>query len=136
MTIFKAPLILILFLAVFSCGKPKGEFAFKLPEDKGYRKIVNTPEFDSAAEVDWIYSFGSFRGRRNLGVIILKRELLWVDILAYTDFVDAEKKIVYGNIRGLEPGDYRLMITEITENEQKTIDEVYFYIYSDREEMD
>lgn len=136
MEIIKFPLILIIFLTVLACGEPKGEFAFKLPEDKGYRKFVNTPEFDSAAEVDWIYKFGSFRGRLNLGVIILKRELLWVDILAYTDFADPEKRIVYGKIKGLDPGDYRLMITEISENEQKTIDEVYFYIYSDREEMD
>lgn len=136
MKIFKAPIILILFLAVLSCGKPKGEFAFKLPEDKGYRKVIKQPEFDSAVEVDWIYTFDRFRGRMNLGVIILKRELLWVDILAYTDYADSEKRIVYGKLKGLEPGDYRLMITEITDSEQNTIDEIYFYVYSDREELD
>ena len=136
MKIITLPLALILLLTVFSCGKPKGEFAFKLPEDKGYRKVIKNPEFDSAVEVDWIYTFDSFRWRMNLGVIILKRELLWVDILAYTDYADSEKRIVYGKLKGLEPGDYRLMITEITDSEQNTIDEVYFYIYSDREEMD
>lgn len=136
MKIITLPLALILLLTVFSCGKPKGEFAFKLPEDKGYRKVIKNPEFDSEVEVDWIYTFDSFRGRMNLGVIILKRELLWVDILAYTDYADSEKRIVYGKLKGLEPGDYRLMITEITDSEQNTIDEVYFYIYSDREEMD
>jgi len=132
----KAVLLFFIAAALLSCGKPKGEFAFKLQEDKGYRKVMNTPEFDSAVEVDWIYTFDRIRGKVKLGVIILKKELLWIDILAYTDYADSEKRIVYGKIKGLDPGDYRLMITEITDNEQSIIDEVYFYLYSDREEWD
>ena len=132
----KAVILLFFAVALLSCGKPEGEFAFKLQEDKGYRKVLNSPEFDSAVEVDWIYTFNRIRGRVNLGVIILKKELLWIDILAYTDYADSEKKMVYGTIKGLDPGDYRLMITEIKDNEQNIIDEVYFYLYSDREELD
>jgi len=136
MKVVKALILLIFAFTLLSCGKPKGEFAFKLPEDKGYKKVIHTPEFDSAVEVDWIYTFDRIRGRVNLGVIILKKELLWIDILAYSDYADSEKKIVYGRIKGLDPGDYRIMITEIGEEEQTIIDELYFYIYTDREEWD
>ncbi len=131
-----AVILLFFALGLLSCGRPEGEFAFKFPEDKGYRKVLNSPEFDSAVEVDWIYTFSSIRGRVNLGVILLKKELLWVDILAYTDYADSEKRIVYGKIKSLDPGDYRLMITEIKDDEQNIIDELYFYIYADREKWD
>jgi len=136
MKVVKALIFMIFAVTLISCGKPEGEFAFKLPEDKGYRKVLNTPEFDSAVEVDWIYTFNRIRGRVNLGVILLKKELLWVDILAYNDYADSEKRIVYGKIKSLDPGDYRLMITEIKDDEQNIIDELYFYIYTDRDEWD
>jgi len=128
-------IILILFFAfssvLLSCGKPSGEFAFKLPEDKGYKKEALHQEFNSADEVSWIYSFSSIRGRVKLGVVLLRKELVWVDVLSYSDYADSEKRRIYGEIKGLEPGDYRLMITEINENDQVVLDEIEFYIFND-----
>lgn len=122
------------FLAlVISCAKPEGEFAFKLPGDQGYRRVEGLPEFNANDEVGWIYSFASIRGRLEMGVILLRKELLWVDVLSYSDYADGEKMRLYGTIKGLEPGDYRLMITEITEEEQKVLDEIEFYVFSDDE---
>lgn len=131
----KIILLIVLFnFSVFvSCGKPGGEFAFKLPEDKGYKKINSTPEFDSNVAVNWIFNLNSVRGRTDYGIIILKKELVWVDILAYTDYTDSEKKNIYGTIKDLEPGDYRLIITEIDEDDQKSIGEIEFYIYTDED---
>ena len=51
-------------------------------------------------------------------------------------YIDNEKKIIYGKIKDLEPGDYRLMITEFNDDGQRIIDELYFYIYSDDRDMD
>ena len=128
-------IILILFLAfsavMLSCSRPSGEFAFKLPEDKGYRKPAALSEFNSSDEVNWIYSFSSISGRLKLGVILLRKELVWVDVLSYSDYTDSEKTTLYGKIQGLEPGDYRLVITEIVEDEQKVLDEIEFYIFTD-----
>ena len=126
------PILFFAFSAVLlSCGKPSGEFAFKLPEDKGYKKPAVFQEFNSADEVSWIYSFSSIRGRLKLGVILLRKELVWVDVLSYSDYADSEKRRIYGEIKGLEPGDYRLMITEINENDRVVLDEIEFYIFTD-----
>jgi hypothetical protein len=124
-------LFFVFFAVLLSCGRPSGEFAFKLPEDKGYKKPAVLPEFNSSDEVNWIYSFSSIRGHLKAGVILLKKELVWVDVLSYSDYADSEKTILYGKIQGLDPGDYRLMITEILEDEQKVLDEIEFYIFTD-----
>ncbi len=116
---------------LLSCSRPSGEFAFQLPEDYGYKKPADLLEFNSSDEVNWIYSFSSISGRLKLGVILLKKELVWVDILSYSDYADSEKSTLYGKIQGLDPGDYRLVITEIVEDEQKVLDEIEFYIFTD-----
>ena len=131
----KIILLIILFHFSFfvSCGKPEGDFAFKLPEDRGYKKILSTPEFDSNVSVNWIFTLSSIRGKTDYGIIILKKELIWVDILSYTDYTDSEKQSIYGTIKDLEPGDYRLMITEIDGDDQRAISEIEFYVYTDED---
>lgn len=125
-------LIILFYLSLFlSCGKHQGEFAFKLPEDKGYKKIHSVPEFDSNVAVNWVYTLSSMRGQVDFGIIILKKELVWVDILSYTDYGDSEKKSLYGTIKDLEPGDYKLVIIEIDGDDQKSVDEIEFYVYAD-----
>lgn len=126
-------IILVYVSAVVSCGKSQGEFAFKLPEDKGYKKVNSMPEFDNSAAVNWIYTFSSMRGQVNYGIIILKKELVWVDILSYTDYTDSGKKSIYGTLKDLDPGDYRLVITEIDDHDQKVVDEIEFYVYTDED---
>ncbi len=128
-------LILILFLT--SCGKLKGEFAFQTPEDKGYKINQTRFEFDSAKVINWIYKFDSFPGDRiKLGVIILKKEIGWIDILTTSDYIDPLKNIVYGTLKEFEPGDYKIVLVEVTSEGSKAIDEIEIYIYSDEEVLD
>jgi len=129
-------LIISLFL-IISCGKLKGEFAFQTPEDKSYKINQSRFEFDSAKEINWIYQFDSIPGDRiKLGVIILKKEIGWIDILTTSDYIDPLKNIVYGTLKGFEPGDYKIVLVEATSEGSKAIDEIEVYIYSDEEVLD
>ena len=130
--------LLIIFIFLFlSCGKIKGEFAFQTPEDKGYKINQSRFEFDSTKEINWIFKLHSLpRHRINLGVIILKKEIGWIDILTTTDYVDPKKDIVYGVLKGFDPGDYKIVLVEVTPDGNKTIDEKEVYIYSDEEVLD
>lgn len=129
--------ILISLLFPLSCGKLRGEFAFQTPLDKSYKIRQERLEFDSAEEIKWVYKFGGVPGSRiKLGVILMKKELGWVDILSMPDYIDEMKDMVYGTIRDLDPGDYRIVITEITEDTPVIIDQCDFYLFSDEEPLD
>jgi len=128
-------LFLSLSLFLCSCGKLKGQFAFKRPFDKGYRINPERLEFDSGKKLQWIYSFDKVSSRINVGVIILKKELSWVDVLSRADYVDAEKNIVYGSLEGYEPGDYKIVITEITDSKSRKLDECSIYLFSDSDDF-
>ncbi len=125
------------FLMLTSCGKLKGEFAFQNPGEKGYKVNQSRFEFDSSKEVNWIYKFDTTPGSQiKLGVIILKKEIGWIDILTTTDYIDPLKNIVYGTLKEYEPGDYKIVLVELTSEGNKTIDEIEIYIYSDEEVLD
>jgi len=131
-------LLLIFIIPEFYCQKLKGEFAFKLPEDKGYKLFLNKVEFSSSEEVDWIYRFDSGSSKRmEIGVIILKKEIGgWVDILTLTDYIDLNKSIIYGKLKDFEPGDYKIVLIQQVSGVNKTIDEVEIYLYSDEDVLD
>lgn len=128
--------LLLVSAALTSCAKLHGEFGFKYPEDKGYKRNMERHEFDASKEVQWIYQFDSVGQRASIGVIILKKEIGWIDILTTQDYIDELKLIVYGTIKDLEPGNYKLVLTEITQDGSRQIDEREFYIYSDEEPLE
>lgn len=129
--------IFISFIFILSCGKLKGEFAFKKPEEKSYKVNQTRFEFDSSKEFNWIYKFDSMpTGRIKIGIIILKKEIGWIDILTTTDYIDPMKNIIYGTFKDYEPGDYKIVIVELTPEGSKTIDEIEVYIYSDEEVLE
>ncbi len=133
----KILLILLPIVLLLSCGKLKGQFAFQTPDDKGYKVNQSRFEYDSAKEINWIYQFDSVPGdRTNIGVIILKKELGWIDILTTSDYIDPLKSIIYGTLKEFEPGDYKIVLVEITPEGNKTIDEIEVYLYSDEEVLD
>jgi len=133
----KFPPLILLILIPLACGKLHGEFGFKYSEDKGYKRNLQRYEFDAAKDVQWIYRFDAVQGRSSLGVIILKKELGWIDIITGQDYIDEYKQIVYGTISGLEPGYYRLVLVELVpDSKNRQIDEREFYIYSDEEPLE
>lgn len=132
----RASIILLLSLLCASCGKLHGEFAFRQKDDKGYRTVLPRLEFNASDTVDWLYRFEPLSGKRTIGIILMKKELGWVDIMTSQDNVDEIKQIVYGKISGLEPGDYKLVLTEIKLEKSILIDQKEFYLYSDDEPLE
>ena len=128
--------VILILGSLLSCGNLKGEFAFRNPGDKGFRVIHDQLEFDAHSGVKWLYRFKSVRSRVKLGVVILKKEIQWVDILTRGEYIDASRQIIYGDIRGFKPGDYKIVITEVTEEGSRLIDECTIYLYSDADEFD
>ena len=122
---------MIFLIPNFYCKKLKGEFAFKFPEDQGYKLLRDKLEFSSADEIDWIYKFNSISSKRSeIAVIIFKKEFGWIDILTLIDYIDSGKNIIYGKLKDFEPGDYKIVLIE-TAKGNKIIDEIEIYLYSD-----
>lgn len=129
-------LLLLTLLLLCSCSVRKGQFAFQTPLDKSFKINQTKLEFDSSWEVNWVYRFEPSSREAKLGVIILKKELGWVDVLSMPDHVNETKNMVYGTIKDFEPGDYKIVITLIDEDETTVLDECFFYLYSDEESLD
>ena len=129
--------LLFFLIPVLSCQKLKGEFAFKLPEDKGYKLLLKNSEFSAAEEVDWVYKFDSISSKRiEIGVIILKKEIGWIDILTLTDYIGPNKNIIYGKLKDFTPGDYKIVLIQSVLGENQIIDEIEIYLYSDEDVLD
>lgn len=118
-----------------SCGGLKGEFSFKNFGDDIYKKKTGDIEVASNEELFWIYKFpGTYKAQKNFSVIYKKKELVWVDILNYTDAIYYEKSQLFGTIKDLPAGEYNLIIFDTAS--KKIIDELLFKIYDADEDDD
>jgi hypothetical protein len=129
MKIFHRLIIFVIAVVFFSsCGNIKGEFSFKNPGDDEYRKKHGLLEIASNAELLWIYNFpGSYKSVRKFSVIYKKKELVWVDIINYTDEIYFEKSQLFGSIKDMPAGDYELVIFNL--GTKKITDSLFFKIY-------
>jgi hypothetical protein len=129
-------------LAVFSmtlfpgpgCGGLKGEFAVRKPPADEYRRVAGIPEFPASERTEWVYAFPRVEEEHTIGVVLMKKELVWVDVNVRTERIDPLQKVIYGTIEGLEKGNYRLIMAE----KGKILDEMEFIVYNelDDEEAD
>ena len=117
----------ICFLFILSCGKISGEFAFKTEFDDIFRKPLRMPEIDTNQKTEWVYSFNSDFARRDIYVIIMKKEVTWIEIAAYKDFAGGGKMTVGGVIEGYEAGQYRILLIDSIRNNE--IDDIVFVVY-------
>ncbi len=121
--------ILTLYLLI-GCGKPEGQFAFRYAMDDRFKRIDGIPEFKRDQKIEWTFVFKRDYGNRDIGVTVLKKEIIWVEVISRLERIDNLKKIIYGRIEDLSDGTYKLLITE----GDKVIAEKEFIIYSDNEE--
>jgi len=129
---------LLLFMTVLlssSCMQMTGNFAFKGFFDDTYKKIEGTPEFPSDEEVRWVFAFSKKQAEREIGVVYLKREAIWVEILTATSRIDLANSIVYGTLKGLEPGKYQIVLTDVR-NDNREIARKDFVIYAREDDDD
>ena len=113
-----------------ACGTLKGEFGFKTPRDDFYRKWNGRYEFDSSMEVKWVYRFHSIPSRGRVGVIYLKKEVVWMEIDTTVESIGPERQHVFGTIYNLPEGRYKIVLVNGDE-ENKVIDTLEFTVYND-----
>lgn len=122
--------IIILSIFLSACSKLKGEFAFKTLFDDTYRRLDRIPEFKEEEDVDWVYVFNDVRGSHRIGVALMKKEIVWVDINTSLVDINETKGIIYGEIQDLEEGRYKILLT----GKDSILDEVEFIIFNEDED--
>ena len=128
--IWKLLIFILLFVSFFSCTVGNGQFAFKYDLDDAFRRIEGDIEFAADKRVDWIYRFNRNIISSKIGIIILKKEIVWVEVKSRSIMLENDR-IIYGTIEGLDEGTYKIMLTDVM-NEAE-IDEVIFNVYNDDE---
>ncbi len=126
-------LIIAAVLTVTSCLKMDGDFAFKKFPSDSYRKIEGTPEFSRDENVDWVFAFSRKHGDREIGVVYVKKEVILVEVQAYSAKINRASRIVYGTIKDFQPGEYQIVLTDVMNNNQE-IARKDFIIYAKDEE--
>jgi len=110
---------LFLTLFIFSCNAHKGTFAFRSEKDDLYRKRVNSRlEFKKSDDIQWIYKFNSPPAKMKVGLVLMKREAQWVEVFSKLETIDKEKKIIYGEIKNLDEGNYKFVLTDYEDNNE------------------
>ncbi|HOO71192.1 MAG TPA: hypothetical protein PK926_05460 [Spirochaetota bacterium] len=124
--------LFICLLLVFSvsCLKLKGEFALKFAMQDSYRRITAPVQINKNETVQWLYQLDTMPSQKvQIGIILLKKEVIWVDVLVQDDIIGMDVNVVYGTIKDLDEGQYRLVLTDVKKNAE--IDSFEFTVYSD-----
>lgn len=122
-------------LAVFTlaslvtCGGLKGQFGFKRMVDEGYRKVSGVPELKRNETVEWAFAFENIDEPHSIGLFVMKKELVWVEVLKDTRNIVPGRSVVYGTIENYDEGRYRIILTE----KENTIAEQEFVVYDSEE---
>ena len=119
----------ILFIFFPACGRLKGEFAFRGFGEEAYRKIDGIPEFEKSGRIEWVFVFKKVKEAQKIGVVFLKKELVWVDINTRMETIDKDRKIIYGGFENLDEGTYKILISD----GQDAVSEKEFIIFYDEE---
>ncbi|MDY6968112.1 MAG: hypothetical protein SVR08_05590 [Spirochaetota bacterium] len=122
--------IALISISIFGCKKQKGEFAFKSYLDETYKKMSGIPEFNIREKINWVYIFNQVNDIHNINVVLLMKEAIWVDVNTRTEKITPMNKIIYGEIKNLEQGKYRILLSE----GGRVIDKKEFIIYNTDEE--
>ena len=122
----------IVYLSVFlllltGCAHPEGEFAFRWGIDDRFKRVDGIPEFPQQERIDWCFAFKKDYGERDIGVLVMKKEIVWVDVATHREKINSSKRVIFGSIEEYTEGRYKLIITENNE----IIGEKEFIVYSD-----
>jgi hypothetical protein len=128
-------LLLAITALALSCLGVKGDFGFKRFGDDTYRRIEGTPEFSSDETVDWVFKLSKKYSDREIGIVLQKKELVWVEISTRSQRITEASEALYGTIRDLQPGEYRLVLT-LVKKDNELVDSKDFIIYEKEESAD
>lgn len=125
-------ILLFCFFTVVSCSKETGTFAFRNNDDDRFIIRDGLYEFNKDEKEDWSFCFAKVSKQKKIGVVILKKEKVWVDIYSFYDTVSKNKPCIYGHIGNYEVGTYKILIVD----KGNTIAEKEFVIYDKDENND
>jgi hypothetical protein len=128
-------LLLAMTALALSCLGVKGDFGFKRFGDDTYHRIAGTPEFPSDESIDWVFKLSKKYSDRDIGIVIQKKELVWVEISTKSQHITEASEALYGTIRDLQPGEYRLVLT-LVKKDNELIDSKDFIVYEKEEDPD
>jgi hypothetical protein len=128
-------LLLSMTALALSCGGVKGEFGFKRFGDDTYHRLDGAPEFASDEEIAWVFKLAKKYSERDIGVLIQKKELVWVEVSSRNQHITETDKAVYGTIKDLQPGEYKLVLT-LVKDDNSLIDSKDFSVYEREEDED
>jgi hypothetical protein len=123
-------IIVLIIIINGGCVKLKGEFAFKKLIEDQYKKMDDPLEFEKSDKINWVYVFNDVKGIRSIGVALLKKEIVWVDISNKTEQISGLNKVIYGKIENLSEGNYKIILSQANQ----LIAEREFVIYTDTED--
>ena len=118
----------LLFVLV-SCSRFTGSFGYKTDTMDTYRLLKNGMEFERNQHVDWVYIVDKSGSDTDVGVVVLQKKAVWIDIESRNVKLGLENSRIYGDFQGQQPGEYRIVL--IVKN--KIVDETGYIIYSDNE---
>lgn len=129
------PLLCLMCLLISFCSKEKGEFAYKFADMDGYRRLDFEAEFSINDKIQWIYKFPKSKEVRKLGIVIQKKETVWVDVHKDKGVVFPASGIYYGEIDSLEEGRYRITVMQLDGLDYKFYDEIEINVNDFEEEF-
>ena len=113
----------------------KGDFGFKKFGDETYHRIDGTPEFASDEAIDWVFRLSRKYGERDIGIVLQKKELVWVEISTRSQRITTADRALYGTIKDLQPGEYKLVLT-LVKSDNELIDSKNFIVYEKEGDAD
>lgn len=125
------PAFVMLLLLFVSCGRLEGEFALRRFSDDVFRKAGGSFECRVTEEVQWAYVLKKADRRRDIGVVIQKKEIGWVEVKTRTDYIGLEKRAVHGLINGYGPGEYQIVILDVSDD-NSVLGRLKFFVYDER----
>ena len=128
-------LLVFLCLLVSFCSKDKGEFAYKFADMDGYRRLDPGAEFSINDKIYWIYKFPQSKEVRKLGIVVQKKETVWVDVYKDKAAVLPASGIYYGEIDSLEEGRYRISVMLLDGLDYKFYDDIEIVVNDFEEEF-
>lgn len=114
----------VLIISLIACSGIKGQFAYKTLQMDSYRKMINNKEFISNEKIDWIYKIDSLAEKTVISTVVLKKEIVWVDVSKKIQTVLPASPYIYGEIKNLNTGDYKIILLK----KNKIISEISFKI--------
>ncbi len=126
----KYVILFVWLILVVSCSKETGTFSFKTIGDDRFIIKDDLCEFKQDVRVEWAFCFNKVSKQKKVGVVVLKKEKVWVDVYSFYDTVYKNKLCIYGNIENYEEGVYKILIID----KGNTIAEKEFIIYSESDE--